>query len=67
MEFRVPSDNRVEPFWEPYDNILKIFRIPDKAIPWYRRHVHSVTRTYPSLCPLILNTGDDLGPPNSIG
>ncbi|MCP3669795.1 MAG: integron integrase [Gammaproteobacteria bacterium] len=45
-----PSEAKVEKFWVRYIDVLKLFRIPERAIPWYRKHAqafiddHSGTR-----------------------
>lgn len=42
-----PEDPRVARFWGAYLDTLRLFRIPDKALPWYRRHVESFIRAHP--------------------
>ena len=49
MESRESSDKRVEKFWERYANTLKMFRISDKTIPWYRRHVQGFIDAHPAM------------------
>ncbi len=49
MPDREPSfeDPRVARFCGAYFDTLRLFRIPDKARPWYRRHVESFIRAHP--------------------
>ena len=35
------ADPRIEQFWIGYCSLLKQFRVPEKAIPWYRKHVQA--------------------------
>ncbi len=37
---RIP-DPRIDQFWTRYLALLKTFRVPEKARPWYRTHVQS--------------------------
>lgn len=41
MENKAPVDPRIEQFWEQYLQVLTRFHIPDKAQPWYKRHIES--------------------------
>jgi integron integrase len=43
------EDPRVTSFWTRYMDVLKLFRIPDKALPWYRRHVEGFVRDHPQI------------------
>ncbi len=44
-----PEDPRVARFWRAYFETLRLFRIPEKARPWYRRHAESFMRSCPDL------------------
>ncbi|MES9884569.1 MAG: site-specific integrase, partial [Sedimenticola sp.] len=35
------TDARIDAFWVSYPQVLKKFRVPDKALPWYRKHVQT--------------------------
>lgn len=40
MDMRTPSsDPRIEQFWTRYLEVLRLFRVPNRALPWYRRHI----------------------------
>ena len=40
MDTRNPSsDPRIEQFWTRYLEVLRLFRVPKRALPWYRKHV----------------------------
>ncbi len=41
------SDARIEAFWKNYLLVLKKFRVPDKALPWYRKHVQAFIDKHP--------------------
>jgi len=41
------QDPRVERFWQRYRAVLAIFRVPDRAHPWYRKHVDGFLRSDP--------------------
>jgi hypothetical protein len=41
------SDPRIDRFWEKYTELLKHFRVPVKAIPWYRRHIEGFLADHP--------------------
>ncbi len=43
------SDSRIELFWQRYITICQTFRIPEKALPWYRRHVQAFIDQYPGI------------------
>ena len=43
------SDPRVARFWERYIEILKLFRVPEKAHPWYRKHVEAFISQSPGI------------------
>ena len=40
---------RVEQFWMNYAAVLKQFRIPRGAIPWYRKHIQGFIDDHPSV------------------
>ncbi|MCU7797611.1 MAG: integron integrase [Candidatus Thiodiazotropha sp. (ex Myrtea spinifera)] len=49
MEKREPStDPRIEIFWGKYSEVLKLFRIPEWTIPWYRRHIEIFIHDHPN-------------------
>ncbi|WP_148307703.1 hypothetical protein [endosymbiont of unidentified scaly snail isolate Monju] len=39
-----PEDPRVARFWRAYLETLRLFRVPERAPPWYRHHVESFMR-----------------------
>ena len=39
MEQNDTTDPRITKFWDNYTALLKSFRIPKRAIPWYRYHI----------------------------
>ena len=41
------SDPRVTRFWRKYTETLKLFRIPARSIPWYRRHIEGFISDWP--------------------
>ncbi|MEW8663077.1 MAG: integron integrase [Candidatus Thiodiazotropha sp.] len=43
-----PPDPRIEIFWNKYSDILKRFRIPERSITWYRRHVEFFIDNHPN-------------------
>lgn len=43
------SDLRVARFWERYIGVLKLFRVPEKAHPWYRKHVEAFIEQFPGI------------------
>jgi hypothetical protein len=43
------SDPRIGRFWTKYSETLKRFRVPAKAIPWYRRHIEEFMSDHPDL------------------
>ena len=42
-------DPRVERFWMNYAAVLKQFRIPGSAIPWYQKHIQGFINDRPSV------------------
>lgn len=42
----VSHDLRIELFWDRYLDVIKLFRIPVKIQPWYRRHVEGFLNDY---------------------
>ncbi|MES9987909.1 MAG: site-specific integrase [Candidatus Thiodiazotropha endolucinida] len=49
MENRESStDPRIEIFWRRYSDVLKLFRIPERTIPWYRRHIEFFIADHPN-------------------
>lgn len=48
MESRPEAmDPRVERFWDNYLECLRLFRVPGKALPWYRRHGQAFINDFP--------------------
>ncbi|MEW8557520.1 MAG: hypothetical protein AB2588_06005 [Candidatus Thiodiazotropha sp.] len=43
-----PPDPRIEIFWNKYSDVLKRFRIPERSITWYRRHVEFFIDNHPN-------------------
>lgn len=35
------NDARIARFWERYISVLRLFRVPERSHPWYRKHVQS--------------------------
>ena len=42
-----PSNSKIDQFWQRYLSICQKFRVPEKALPWYRRHVQAFIDRYP--------------------
>lgn len=42
------SDAKIDQFWQRYSSICRKFRVPDKSLPWYRRHVQAFIDRYPN-------------------
>ncbi len=50
MVSRTPSsDPRIERFWTRYLEVLRLFRVPDSALPWYRKHVQGFLDDHPGI------------------
>jgi integron integrase len=49
MEQSETPDPRIAEFWLNYTTLLKRFRIPPKAIPWYRRHIEGFLADNPTV------------------
>jgi hypothetical protein len=49
MEQIETPDPRIAEFWLSYTTLLKRFRIPPKAIPWYRRHIEGFLADNPTV------------------
>ncbi|MCP3663513.1 MAG: integron integrase [Gammaproteobacteria bacterium] len=43
-----PKDPRIETFWSRYNDLLKLFRIPVRTIPWFRRHIEIFIDEHPN-------------------
>ncbi|MFC1684142.1 integron integrase [Pseudomonadota bacterium] len=43
------TDHRVEQFWDRYLKVARLFRVPEKALPWYRRHVQTFIDDFPGI------------------
>lgn len=48
MESVHRTDPRIGRFWARYAELLKRFRIPQKAIPWYRCHIEGFMSDHPN-------------------
>lgn len=42
-----PDARQVEQFWSRYFDLLRQFRVPEKALPWYRKHVEEFIDKHP--------------------
>ncbi|MEW8415571.1 MAG: hypothetical protein AB2728_20870, partial [Candidatus Thiodiazotropha sp.] len=42
------TDLRIEIFWRKYSEVLKRFRIPERSIPRYRRHIEFFIDDHPN-------------------
>ncbi|MEJ1385347.1 MAG: integron integrase [Candidatus Sedimenticola sp. (ex Thyasira tokunagai)] len=42
------EDPHITVFWEQYLEVVQLFRVPDKALPWYRRHVQAYIDAHPN-------------------
>jgi integron integrase len=42
------KDPRVRKFWQQYIEVLKTFRVPARAIPWYRRNIECFIADHPN-------------------
>ncbi|MES9858700.1 MAG: phage integrase N-terminal SAM-like domain-containing protein [Sedimenticola sp.] len=42
------TDSRIEKFWAQYLEVARLFRVQDKAHPWYRRHVQAYIDAHPN-------------------
>ena len=50
MDTRNPSsDPRIEQFWTRYLEVLRLFRVPKRALPWYRKHVQGFIDDHPGV------------------
>ncbi|MET0102784.1 MAG: integron integrase [Sedimenticola sp.] len=50
MDNEKPSnDSRIEQFWLRYFEVLKLFRISERARPWYRKHVEAFIDQHPTI------------------
>lgn len=50
METSIQStDQRIDHFWSNYEHIAQLFRVPEKVIPWYRRHIESFLQDFPDI------------------
>ena len=50
MDMRTkPTDSQIEQFWNRYLSLCQKFRIPEKALPWYRRHVQAFIDQHPGI------------------
>ena len=41
------KEQQIAGFWQRYQEILQLFRIPEKARPWYRKHVEAFIKDSP--------------------
>lgn len=44
---KTSTDPRIDQFWSRYIDLLHHFRIPEKVIPWYQRHVQGFIDDHP--------------------
>ena len=44
-----PEDLRINQFWECYFETLQLFRVPDKSLPWYRKHIETFIEYTPNI------------------
>ncbi|MEJ2621702.1 MAG: site-specific integrase [Candidatus Thiodiazotropha sp.] len=49
MERMTSTDPRITKFWKNYTELLKRCRIPQKSIPWYRRHIEAFLDDHPNI------------------
>ena len=42
-----PKDPRIEHFWAQYADTLKLFRIPERTLPWYRMYIQIFIDEHP--------------------
>ena len=42
-----PDPRQIENFWNRYLDIARTFRVPEKALPWYRKHVEEFIDKHP--------------------
>ena len=50
MEIPASSENPcIKLFWEWYFETLRLFRIPDKSFPWYRKHIEAFIEYAPDI------------------
>lgn len=42
-------DPRIGRFWTKYAEFLRQFRVPAKAVPWYRRHIEAFIADHPDV------------------
>lgn len=54
---KISSDPRIEAFWSKYQELIKLFRIPERSWPWYRRHVQTFIDGHPGV--RLQNQGPD--------
>ncbi len=43
------SDPKIGRFWLKYSQLLRSFRVSEKAIPWYRRHIEHFMVDHPNV------------------
>ncbi|MCP4235942.1 MAG: integron integrase [Aestuariibacter sp.] len=43
------EDPRIKQFWHAYLETIQLFRIPEKAHPWYQKHVESFVQHLPGI------------------
>jgi len=41
------STQRIEKFWNKYQEVIKLFRVPERVVPWYRRHIQGFINDHP--------------------
>lgn len=43
------TDHRIDKFWLNFEQLSRSFRVPEKVIPWYRKHVQSFIDDFPNI------------------
>jgi len=43
-----PKSPQIEHFWAKYADTVRLFRIPDRSIPWYRKHIQAFIDEHPN-------------------
>ncbi len=49
MDSGIQSQNSsIDRFWTRYFEVLKLFRVPERSIPWYQKHIQAFIAAHPS-------------------
>ncbi len=43
-----PKKPSIDRFWDRYFEVLKLFRVPDRSLPWYQKHIQSFIDDHPT-------------------